>query len=69
MQRVLTSAVLIPIILWTVLLAPAWVFSGVVALVAAICYREFSGIARSAGFAEIPLLGYAAGLAILFAPF
>ena len=69
MQRVLTSAVLIPFILWTVLLAPAWVFSLVVALVAAICYREFSGIARSAGFGEIPLLGYVAGLAILFAPF
>ncbi len=69
MQRVLTSAVLIPFILWTVLLAPPWVFRVVIALVAAICYREFCGIARAAGFGEIPLLGYAAGLAILFAPF
>ncbi len=69
MQRVLTSAVLIPFILWTVLLAPAWVFSLVVALVAAVCYREFCEIARSAGFGEIPALGYVAGLSILFAPF
>lgn len=68
MRRVLTSAVLIPFILWTVLLAPAWVFSLVVALVATICFREFCGIARSAGFGEVPVLGYAAGLAILFAP-
>ena len=69
MQRVLTSAVLIPFILWTVLLAPAWVFSVVVALVAAVCYREFTDIARAAGFDEVPILGYAAGLALLFAPF
>lgn len=69
MQRVLTSAVLIPFIVWTVLLAPSWVFSLVIAVVAVVCYREFTGIARAAGFGEVPIVGYAAGLALLFAPF
>ncbi|MGI8989743.1 MAG: phosphatidate cytidylyltransferase [Bryobacteraceae bacterium] len=68
MRRLLTAAVLIPFILWTVLKSPAWFFFIVVFVVAEICYREFSGIARAAGFATLPRIGYLTGLAILWTP-
>lgn len=68
MRRLLTAAVLIPFILWTVLKAPAWVFFFVVVAVAEICYHEFGGIARAAGFGRLPVIGYLTGLAILFTP-
>ena len=45
MKRLLTAAVLIPFILYVVYLAPFWVLLGVTALVALICYSEYSGIA------------------------
>ena len=65
MKRLLTAAVLIPCILYVVYLAPSWLLFGVTALVALICYSEYSGIAAGYGIAKAGPLGYAAGLLVL----
>ncbi len=65
MKRVLTAAVLIPVILYVVFLAPWWLLFGVTALVALICYSEYSGIARAYGMETFGPVGYGAGLLIL----
>ena len=51
-----------------VLWANFWVFLGVLAVVALLCYREFSGIAEGYGFGPPGPLGYGAGLLLLAAP-
>jgi phosphatidate cytidylyltransferase len=66
MRRLLTAAALIPVIVYVVLFAPAWVFLGVVAAVAFLCYREYDTIAASYGFGAPGPLGYAIGAAVLF---
>jgi phosphatidate cytidylyltransferase len=63
MKRVLTALFLVPFAVYSVLFAPSWVFLGVVALVAGLCFREYAQITES--FAP---LGFIAGLLILFAP-
>jgi phosphatidate cytidylyltransferase len=65
MKRLLTAAVLIPFILYVVLWGPPWLLLGVTALVALICYSEYSGIAAGYGVANAGPLGYAAGLLVL----
>lgn len=65
MKRLLTAAVLIPFILFVVLWGPSWLLFGVTALVALICYSEYSGIAAGYGVAKAGPLGYAAGLLVL----
>ncbi|HUA61774.1 MAG TPA: phosphatidate cytidylyltransferase [Verrucomicrobiae bacterium] len=67
MRRVLTAAALIPIIVYVVLFANPWVFLGVVALVAFLCFREYDAIAASFGFGAPGIVGYGLGLAILLA--
>jgi phosphatidate cytidylyltransferase len=66
MRRLLTAAALIPVIVYVVLFADSWVFLGVVAAVACLCYREYSAIAASYAFGEPGLLGYGMGAAVLF---
>src|SRR5579863_1631729 len=68
MRRILTALVLIPIVVYVVLWANYWVFMGVVALVACLCYREYKDIAVSYGFGEPGPLGYGAGLLLLAWP-
>jgi phosphatidate cytidylyltransferase len=63
MKRVLTALFLVPIAVYSALFAPPVVFYAVVAVVAAICFREYCAITGS--FAP---LGYVAGLLILVAP-
>lgn len=46
MSRILTALVLAPSVLYIVLRGPYWSFFLVVAVVAALCYYEFGGIAR-----------------------
>jgi len=65
MKRVLTAAALIPVIVYTVLWAHFWVFFAVLAAVALLCYREYSGIAAGYGFGKLGPVGYAAGLVLL----
>jgi len=64
MQRILTALVLAPSVIWIVLAGPFTLFFGLVAVVAAICYYEFGGIAR-VGLKE-RWLGAAVGTAMLF---
>ncbi len=64
MTRILTAAVLIPLVVWTVLAAPAWVFLLVMALVGMAAFHEFDEIAG----ARSGWLGMAAGVALLLAP-
>ena len=65
MKRVLTAAILIPVILYVVLAANFWLFLGVLAAVAVLCYREYNGMTAMFGFGEPGPLGYGAGLLLL----
>lgn len=65
MKRILTSLVLIPLVLYVVLWGHFWLLAAVTALVAVICFREYSGIAASFGFGALGPLGYVAGLFLL----
>ena len=65
MKRHLTAAVLAPGVLYVVLWGHLWLFFGVVALVAALCYREYCDVAAGYG-ANVPrLFGLVAGLSVL----
>ncbi len=66
MTRLLTSFVLIPVILWTVIRAPEWCFLAALCTVAAICYHEFSTI--TGGSRSVLVAGLAAGLTLLLLP-
>jgi phosphatidate cytidylyltransferase len=68
MTRILTAAVLVPIIVWTVLGAPPWAFLLVVALVGIGAFHEFDNLVAAHGFHKSGLLGMAAGVAFLVAP-
>jgi len=65
MTRLLTAGLLIPVILYVVFLGPFWLFFGVTALVALICYSEYAGIAAGYGIKKPGPLGYGAGLLVL----
>jgi phosphatidate cytidylyltransferase len=68
MKRVLTAALLIPFVVYTVLWANPWVFLAVVALAAVLSYREYDSIAAAYGFGAPGVLGYA-GLLLLVVPY
>src|SRR5690348_11814902 len=65
MKRVLTAAALVPFALYIVMWSPWWAVSLTVAVVAAICYSEYSNIAAGYGFGKLGFAGYAAGIWIL----
>jgi phosphatidate cytidylyltransferase len=62
MKRVLTALVLVLFALWSIFLAPHWLFIGVVVMMACLCYHEYSAIAAATGVEGALVLGYAAGL-------
>ena len=69
MKRVLTAAALIPIICYVVLWAPLPAFLAVLAVAACLTWREYKDIALPGGeLSWRSLLGYGAGLAVLFIP-
>jgi phosphatidate cytidylyltransferase len=68
MKRVLTALALVPTVIWVVLWADSWIFLAVLATVACLCYREYNDIAAGYGFGEPGVVGYGAGLLLLFAP-
>ena len=68
MKRVLTAALLVPLVVYTVLWANPWVFLAVVALAAVLSYREYDLIAAGYGFGAPGVLGYA-GLVLLVVPY
>lgn len=68
MKRILTAAVLVPLIVWTVLFAPYYSFVAVMILVGLGAYREYDRIAVAHGLASNRVLGMAAGVLLLLAP-
>jgi len=66
MKRVLTAAILIPIIVYVVLWANFWVFAAVLAAAACLSYFEYDVIAGRYGFGAPGPLGYGGGLLLLF---
>jgi len=68
MKRILTAAVLIPLITYIVLWSHVIAFAAVIAAVAMLCFWEFTDIARGHGI-DIPRIpGIAGGLIVLFVP-
>jgi phosphatidate cytidylyltransferase len=65
MKRVLTAAILAPLILAVVFMAPAWLLFAVTAAVAVLCFREYCGIAAGYGVDRLGPTGYAAGLLLM----
>ena len=65
MKRLLTAAVLIPFILYVVYFGHPWLLFGVTAVVALICYSEYSGLAAGYGVTKPGPVGYAAGLLVM----
>jgi len=65
MKRVLTALVLFPLVTYVVLWSPPWAVLAVTALVALLCFYEYSGIAAAYQAGAPGPLGYAAGLLML----
>jgi phosphatidate cytidylyltransferase len=68
MKRVLTALVLFPLVTYVVLWSPPWALLAVTAVVALLCFYEYSGIAAAYQPGRPTPLGYLAGLLILVLP-
>jgi phosphatidate cytidylyltransferase len=68
MKRVLTALVLFPLIVYVVRWSPIQIVFAVTAVVALLCFYEYSGIAAAYVSAPLGPLGYGAGLLILVLP-
>jgi len=66
MRRVVTALVLIPVVVYLVLLANWWLLAAAVTLVACACFYEYRNLAAAYGFGAPSMLGYVAGMLILF---
>ena len=66
MKRLISAAILIPLIAYVIIWSPQPVFLGVVVLLAALCFYEYCGIAAGHGVEINPWLGMVPGLAFLF---
>jgi len=68
MKRVLTAAILTPIIIAAILIAPGWMFTSIVTIIALLCFHEYSDIVKHHGTRPPGVFGYVAGLLVLLAP-
>lgn len=68
MQRLVTAIALIPVALYLIFLAPAWLFLTAAAVMGSLCYWEYSGLVAAYGIRRPGLLGIFSGLVILFRP-
>jgi phosphatidate cytidylyltransferase len=68
MRRVLTALVLFPIAVYGTFFAPQPVFVAIVAIVALLCFHEYSGIVAAHGIDRPGWLAAVAGLLVLFNP-
>lgn len=68
MKRLITAAILIPLIVWVTLASPIWVFLAVLAITGLLAYHEFDHIAAANGIARAGWPGMMTGLALLVAP-
>lgn len=66
MKRVVTSVFLGAFALWSIFLAPPYVFIAVVVLMACLCYHEYAGITLASGVEGAVNLGFAAGLIAMY---
>jgi phosphatidate cytidylyltransferase len=62
MKRVLTAALLIPVVLLLVFKAPLWLYALVVAVIIVLALREYLGIVKAAGIKPFGWLTYAVSL-------
>jgi phosphatidate cytidylyltransferase len=68
MKRLLTAAVLIPLIVYVVLWAPDLAFLVVLTAVALFCFHEYAGIVAAYGIPRPGPAGYVGGLVLLLVP-
>src|ERR1700733_11343042 len=68
MKRVITAAVLIPLVVWTVIWAPQWAFLIVAALVGAGAFSEFDAITAAHGIAPSKWWGIILGVIFMLVP-
>jgi phosphatidate cytidylyltransferase len=68
MKRVVTALLLIPFFCYIVLWAPQWAFLAAVALVAGLCFHEYSELTALHGIRKPGLFGYVAGVLVLLLP-
>jgi phosphatidate cytidylyltransferase len=68
MQRLITAIALIPVALYLIFFAPAWLFVTAAAIMSFLCYWEYSGLVAAYGIRRPGLLGIFSGLVILFRP-
>ncbi|HZS53642.1 MAG TPA: phosphatidate cytidylyltransferase [Bryobacteraceae bacterium] len=68
MQRLVTAIALIPVALYLIFLAPAWLFIAAATTMSFLCYWEYSGLVAAYGIGRPGLLGVFSGLVILFRP-
>jgi len=68
MKRVVTALLLIPFFCYIVLWAPQWAFLATVAIVAVLCFREYTELAALRGIGKPGLFGHVAGLLLLLLP-
>lgn len=68
MRRILTAAILAPIIVYAVTWANIWVFLAVLSAIALFCFHEYSGLLDAYGLRKPGPVGYAAGLVLLLSP-
>jgi len=68
MTRVLTSAILLPVVVGIVLYGPAWSFLLLLAVVGGFAFYEFDGVVAGHGIPRSGWAGMAAGLIVLVTP-
>ena len=68
MKRVITAAVLIPLVVWTVIWAPQWAFLIVAALIGAGAFHEFDNITAAHGIAPSRWWGILLGVIFMLMP-
>src|ERR1700683_4187044 len=68
MKRGLTALVPFPLVTYVVLWSPSWTVLAVTAIVALLCFYEYSGIAAAYQAGNLGPLGYGAGLLVLALP-
>src|SRR5262249_41166988 len=68
MKRVATAVVLALFAIYSIFFAPPWLFIGIVAMMACLCYYEFAAIAQTAGIHGSFWTGYVAGVIAIARP-
>lgn len=68
MKRILTALVMIPAVTLVIFQGPTWLFFATVALIAALCYIEYSSLVSAQGGEALVPMGLASGLVLLLAP-